>query len=343
MDTLEIEKVCPFCEEIFSANEIKSHIGVNHLGIPLSETESIANDTSANEVVESPSIKKELPEELNVKQSEPKEKSKKSFPCNHCNKLFEGKQRLKNQLQMVHYNNEKFGCDQCSKVFPFKFKLKEHIKIVHLGKFPTCSICDKKFKSNSTLRSHSKIVHKIKALALQCSKCERLFWNKVGLRNHEKKCRPNQSNNLESVGPEKNLESNQPRDQNEVTDDVEMKLREEAEKNEIPRKKNESNPKTINPKKIPKSRSGGKRYQCAQCDQSYAFRGDYRTHIRVKHEGSITFHCELCDKNFTKKSSLKVHNIMFHKNDVSDIDRSPVKTSNRCVKSKRKPAQIGSS
>ena len=324
MDTGAIEKVCPFCEEIFSAKEIKSHIGVNHLGIPLSETESIANDTSANEVVESPSIKKELPEELNIKQSEPKEKSKKSFPCNHCNKRFDAKQRWKNHIEMFHSDNKRFACEQCPKIFNLGFKLKEHINIVHLGKFPTCSICDKKFKSNSTLRSHSKIVHKIKALALQCSKCERLFWNKVGLRNHEKKCRPNQSNNLESVGPEKNLESNQPRDQNEVTDDVEMKLREEAEKNEIPRKKNEPNSKTISPRKNPKSRSGGqpksrfggkkkksrsggKRYQCAQCDQSYAFHSDFKRHIRVKHEGSITFRCDLCDMNFTKNSSLKAH------------------------------------
>ena len=208
MDTGKIEKVCPFCEEVFSVNEIKSHIGVNHLGIPLSETESIANDTSANEVVESPSVKKELPEELNVNQSEPKEKSKKSFPCNDCNKRFDAKQRWKNHIEMFHSDNKRFACEQCPKIFNLGFKLKEHINIVHLGKFPTCSICDKKFKSNSTLRSHSKIVHKIKALALQCSKCERLFWNKVGLRNHEKKC-PNQSNNLESVGPEKNLESNQ--------------------------------------------------------------------------------------------------------------------------------------
>ena len=33
MDTREIEKICPFCDEVFSFNEIKSHIGIIHLGI----------------------------------------------------------------------------------------------------------------------------------------------------------------------------------------------------------------------------------------------------------------------------------------------------------------------
>ena len=40
MDTTEIEKVCPFCEEVFSVSDIKVHIGVNHLGIPLEKIET---------------------------------------------------------------------------------------------------------------------------------------------------------------------------------------------------------------------------------------------------------------------------------------------------------------
>ena len=56
-----------------------------------------------------------------------------------------------------------------------------------------------------------------------------------------------------------------------------------------------------------KSRAGGKRYQCGQCDKSYAFRFDYNTHVKVKHEGSISYRCDLCDINFTKNFSLKVH------------------------------------
>ena len=143
MDSREIEKICPFCDEVFSAHEIKSHIGVNHLGIPQSEI---------------------------------------APPVNH-------------------------------------------------------------------------------------------------------------------------LECDQPRDQNE------MKLKEEAEDNEIPTVEKESKP--VKPGKSHAGGIGGIRYQCAQCYQSFAFRQSLTIHIRVKHEGSLTFRCDLCDKNFTKKCGLTRH-IKYH-------------------------------
>ena len=309
MDTTEIEKVCPFCEEVFSVSVIKVHIGVNHLGIPL---EKIENDTSANEVVDSPNIKKEPSDELSFNQTESKEsiqkpeKSEKSFQCNLCNKLFDVEQRLKYHIQIVRENKGKFACDQCSKVYPFEFKLKEHMNIVHLGKVPTCSICDKKFKSSWALKLHSKSIHNIKALALQCDNCDRLFWNKTGLKRHLIKCRQSGRNKLESNGPANNLESDQPVDQNEITD-IEMKPSEEGKNNDISTVEKESKPEGINPGK---SNSGGKRYQCEQCDKSYAFPYDLKTHVRDIHELSLTFRCDLCGQNFETKKSLKVHKII---------------------------------
>ena len=30
---MDVEKVCPFCDQVFSSKEIKAHIGISHLGI----------------------------------------------------------------------------------------------------------------------------------------------------------------------------------------------------------------------------------------------------------------------------------------------------------------------
>ena len=181
MNTTQIEKVCPFCEEVFSAKEIKIHIGVNHLDIPL---EKIENDTSAKEVVDSPKIKSEPLGELSVNQTESKESKenpKKSFQCKICNKLFDSERRLKNHLQMMHEKKGKFACDQCPKVYPFKFKLKQHVNIVHLGKIPTrrggkryqCTQCKKSFTTKKSLKLHKRSFHEGKRY--QCAQCDQSY------------------------------------------------------------------------------------------------------------------------------------------------------------------------
>ena len=78
---------------------------------------------------------------------------------------------------------------------------------------------------------------------------------------------------------------------------------------------------TVEKYKLIKSQTGRDRYQCGQCDRSYAFLNDYRRHVRVKHERSMSFRCDLCDENFTSKFNLKRHNKTYH---ISETEAKPV-------------------
>ena len=85
-----MEKICPFCEESFDANEIKTHIGIQHLGIPLKEIK-VENIT-------------ETKDDKAVIDHEEKPKQQKEFKCQHCLKVFHQKCNLTEHINANHYH-----------------------------------------------------------------------------------------------------------------------------------------------------------------------------------------------------------------------------------------------
>ena len=100
--------MCPFCQKVFSSEEIKAHIALNHLSI-----ENVEHQIKAEN---SMPIKNEHQEELENQPTESeKETSDKTL--------------------------KKLVCDQCPKSFSNKSHLRAHVNSVHLGIVHSCSTC----------------------------------------------------------------------------------------------------------------------------------------------------------------------------------------------------------
>ena len=95
-----IEKICPFCKEIFDEDLIKDHIGINHLGLH--------NNTEPNQVRNQFSVKR-------------------SFACNECEEKFDRESDLKIHQNVVH-PSFKFSCGKCEVRFLSESSLNLHTK-----------------------------------------------------------------------------------------------------------------------------------------------------------------------------------------------------------------------
>ena len=175
--TTMIEKICPFCEEVFSKDLIKDHIGIEHLG--LESGASSSNPTSL--------IKKELREQS------PKQKKSKSssmneihqgrkFNCDQCSKRFVERRHLKRHILTVHEKIRKFKCPHCPKRFFNKHHEKIHVKRIHEKiKDIQCDHCEKSFATNWDLKCHKRTTRKL----IKCSKCDEIFQSNCGLKLHK--------------------------------------------------------------------------------------------------------------------------------------------------------------
>ena len=118
-----IEKICPFCKEIFDGEFMKDHIGIKHLGL-----EAGAFQSMKDELV-----------------------TLKTFDCKKCEENFESESDLKIHGNFAH-PVFKFGCEVCKKSFISERSLTVHKKVLH----------EKLFKYQRTvLKSKSPIVIKI--------------------------------------------------------------------------------------------------------------------------------------------------------------------------------------
>ena len=108
--TTMIEKICPFCEEVFNEELIKDHIGIEHLGLETGAFQSTKVSKSNNETEEA------------------------TFDCKDCTEKFSSESDLKIHQNIVH-PNFKFNCGKCDKRFISEHSFKLHQKVVHSSQF----------------------------------------------------------------------------------------------------------------------------------------------------------------------------------------------------------------
>ena len=219
MDTREIEKICPFCDEVFSFNEIKSHIGIIHLGIipqieiapedNLENGQSVDHNTINEEsktisiptIKEEPAIKEEITikEELKTKpfnQRKIHSEGRRRYQCKQCDQSYAFPQSLRTHVRVEHEGSLTFRCDFCNKNFSKDDGLKRHIKyhcpktriqMAHTsatmpkrkGCSGWCQTCNKTF---GNLRQHVRVVHeKVKFF---CDICPKAYCSKDRLKIH---------------------------------------------------------------------------------------------------------------------------------------------------------------
>ena len=186
----EVNKICPFCDKIYSNSKIKPHIASEHLGMK-------ASKNSTKESGKTPS------------------KRKKIQNCDQCEKSFFDAQNLKRHTNTIHRKNTKYKCEECFKVFNRRDNLSRHFQISHeikrhialehledlglkalknegkeIGKNPSkrkkvqnCDKCEKSFFGAYNLQRHINTIHR-KNTKYNCEKCFGVFNRNDNLSRH---------------------------------------------------------------------------------------------------------------------------------------------------------------
>eukprot|EP00092_Neocalanus_flemingeri_P037400 GFUD01040725.1.p1 GENE.GFUD01040725.1~~GFUD01040725.1.p1 ORF type:complete len:978 (+),score=290.90 GFUD01040725.1:197-3130(+) len=175
---------------------LRSHKGDPSVTVDLSESAK-AETSSLNEVIEQFCI---LDESGITK-----------YKCPDCDKIFEGKPKLKAHIKNVHTFGH-FLCPECGKEFTLKQQLKNHInnhhnverlkgktcehclkvvrnikrhtKEMHTDEQFVCPVCAKTFRSRNQLRTHTITVHADEEQAVPCPTCSKTFANFYYMRKH---------------------------------------------------------------------------------------------------------------------------------------------------------------
>ena len=286
------DKVCPFCEDSFPINEIKEHIGIQHLGILLKEfkEEEKPNPTDF----------------LKIQINETDDKSEKSnqrsykFQCTQCNKGFTTKYSLRNHVRIIH-DNIRYACKMCPKVFAYDFHLREHNDFVHLNKRLDCNKCEKKFISYRAMKQHMKLVHKIVWMkrAFNCDVCAKPFGSEHKLEKHVAKVHETK----DDLKKKAIIVKAKPK--KKCTDENPKKCLKKVTNHQCDQCE-QSFTKNYSLKEHIKVKHLNQRFHCDQCEQSYKRKHHLKEHIKVKHI-SQRVQCEQCDQTFGRNSELKRH------------------------------------
>ena len=114
----------------------------------------------------------------------------KSFPCQHCDKVFTTKPALDGHMQQQH-KNPLLICPLCQRGFPQKSSLKRHVEKVHGNGKPgeegqatpyKCLTCGKCYRSQSGLTIHSKTKHQ--NTNYKCDICGKTFSRSSNVARH---------------------------------------------------------------------------------------------------------------------------------------------------------------
>merc|ERR1711860_204768 len=188
-------RICPFCNVSFDKNEIKDHIGIDHLKPiiignydrpEINIKEPLLTSLGLNPKI---ILRKLTPEQLQdhglVDQPMDFSPDVTNFRCDKCDKIFFSNANLKRHTQSVH-EGVKFPCKQCPAIYSYHDTLRRHMKNYHGGlrmRFP-CSECPKVYSYKSELRRHVKAIHE--GFQFECELCSKTFSQKGSLRRHEK-------------------------------------------------------------------------------------------------------------------------------------------------------------
>ena len=169
-------RICPFCQESFDSNTLKSHINIEHL---LENKEPRDTSTVCDH------CGKKFPANSLLIRHVEGVHEKVKLQCDLCGKLFSQKQHLNDHVEEVHQDDQdkQYICEHCCKAFGVKSKLNWHIETVHGKKKLECKFCKKLFAPGSLSRHISSVHNKVK---FKCEVCGKSFTQKCHLQYHMK-------------------------------------------------------------------------------------------------------------------------------------------------------------
>ena len=188
--------------------------------------------------------------------------------CQNCNKSFSVRSNMIAHRELC-LGQCKFNCSICNRGFPLESLYKRHMD-EHEGKYPhACKVCHKGFSKLSGLKNHSKTHEPKKKLG--CSSCNIEFANSTDLKLHMK---------------EHNFKVPK-----QFKCPVCSKVLGRADR-----------------LKVHLARHSNKRnYECSQCNKSFFYKCNLKSHIYITHMGEKPHSCPYCTKSFGSKYNFNVH------------------------------------
>lgn len=219
-------------------------------------------------------------------------KSKKTFPCQECQKYFNSVEKLKVH-SYSHTGERPYCCSHpdCNKAFVSKYKLLRHMATHSPEKNYKCSYCEKMFHRKDHLKNHLHTHNPYKE-AFNCQECGKSYNTKLGFKRHLAIHAANSGDLTCQV-------CLQPFPSTVVL----------LEHLKVHAGKSSSGTKE-------------KKHHCEHCERRFYTRKDVRRHM-VVHTGRKDFLCQYCAQRFGRKDHLTRHVKKSHYGELMKVKTEP--------------------
>jgi hypothetical protein len=168
-------RICPDCGKVLKGNNhLNFHIKTKHLKLTKYSCDLCLFKSYGKYEIRSHIMIHHLPLEM-----------RKEFKCDECESVLTTLSSLKIHKQHKHSNQKPHTCF-CGKSYALKETLKSHIKNVHnLERRYKCTVCLKGFNSQPRLNDHFLNSHTEEKQKIPCDKCNKVFNSLRNLHTHK--------------------------------------------------------------------------------------------------------------------------------------------------------------